>query len=52
MQLRVAYVPMPTLSREPMPQSVGPKYPDSSGGQPAELDPWNTSVASLRDMLV
>ena len=54
MQLRVAYVhaEMSTLSREPTPQSVGHQYPDGSGGYPAEVDPWNVSVASLRDMLV
>ena len=54
MQLSVTYVhaEISSLGREPTPQSVGHQYSDCSGGQPAGVDPWNASVASLRDMLV
>ena len=44
-QLLVSFVPMPTWSTEQLPQLVDPR-----SGQPDEVDPWNASVASLRDM--
>ena len=58
-QLRVAYAHTPAstsaaaTSDQTSPRSIDAHGTDgSSQNQPGELDPWNASVASLRDMLV